>query len=102
MVLEDACVLAGLLPLGTRPDQVNARLRGYEELRKERGEFVARQAELQFVTPELYGLYARSFEMQDKLMYYNAPKVAQDYYNKHFAKEEIQNKTPAFMERAHL
>jgi hypothetical protein len=28
--------------------------------------------------------------MQDFMMHYNAPKVAQDYYDKHFAKKEIE------------
>ncbi|TFK97931.1 FAD/NAD(P)-binding domain-containing protein [Pterulicium gracile] len=101
MVLEDSVVLAGLIPLGTRPDQINQRLRAYEGLRKERGEFVARQAELQAVVPEMRGTYSRSFEMQDKLMFYDAPKVAAEYYQKHFASKE-QKAPAAYLERARL
>lgn len=68
MVLEDSVVLAGLIPLGTRPDQINQRLRAYEGLRKERGEFVARQAELQAVVPEMRGTYSRcEFESRSLL-----------------------------------
>jgi salicylate hydroxylase len=100
MALEDAVVLAGLLPLGTQPSQINARLRGYETLRKKRGEFVARQAEIQAIVPELHGLYGRSFEMQDTLMHYNAPKVAKEYYDRHFAHKE--HRQPMFQARARL
>lgn len=58
MCLEDSVVLAGLLPLGTLPSQVNERIRGYEQLRRKRGEFVARQAELQATVPNMMGAYS--------------------------------------------
>ncbi|TFL02914.1 FAD/NAD(P)-binding domain-containing protein [Pterulicium gracile] len=98
MGLEDACVLAGLLPAGTAPSQVNERLRAFEHLRKDRDEWIAHQSEIQALDPEHWGIFERSHEQQDKMMLYDAPKVAADYYNKHFAHKQA----PAFLESAHL
>lgn len=87
MVLEDATVLAGLLPFGTKPSQVNARLRAYQDLRKLRTEFVAKESQEQTLYPFKRGFYSYSDGFQDFMMHYDAPKVAREYYEKHFAHE---------------
>ncbi|KAJ7783992.1 FAD/NAD(P)-binding domain-containing protein [Mycena maculata] len=86
MAVEDAATLACMLPAGTKAADVPARLRAYQGLRKERDEFVGREALEQMIVPAKRGLYLRSEEMQDFLMGYDAIAVAQEHFKTTFAR----------------
>ncbi|KAJ7228373.1 FAD/NAD(P)-binding domain-containing protein [Mycena pura] len=85
MALEDAATIGCLLPLGTKRDDIPARLEAYQELRKSRGEFVNRESLEQATTPSKRGLYARSKEMQTYMLDFDAIETTQNYYKDHFA-----------------
>ena len=57
--LEDVGALAFLLPAGTRPEDVEGRLRVFQDVRKARAEFVARESIEQTIIPEKQGLFMR-------------------------------------------
>ncbi|KAJ7257814.1 FAD/NAD(P)-binding domain-containing protein [Mycena rebaudengoi] len=59
MALEDAATLGCLIPLGTRREDIPARLKAYYELRKPRGDFVNRESLEQAIKPAKRGLYSR-------------------------------------------
>ncbi|KAJ7196772.1 FAD/NAD(P)-binding domain-containing protein [Mycena pura] len=98
MAIEEAGTLGCLLPLGTTPDEVPARLEAYQALRKERGELVNTESVAQ-ASPEMRGRYIRcgwlfplspswvlkilARELQTKLMQYDVFKVAQEYHDVH-------------------
>ncbi|KAJ7437252.1 FAD/NAD(P)-binding domain-containing protein [Mycena galericulata] len=84
MAVEDAAALGCMLPLGTKREEVMSRLAAYQAVRKERGEFVARESFEQATVSSKGGLYLRSEEMQDLLMGYDAITVAQEHFNKVF------------------
>ena len=50
--LEDVGAVAFLLPAGTRPEDVEGRLRVFQDVRKARAEFVARESIEQAIVPE--------------------------------------------------
>ncbi|KAK7039840.1 FAD/NAD(P)-binding domain-containing protein [Favolaschia claudopus] len=53
--LEDAATLATLLPAGTKPAEVNARLSIFEQLRKPRAEYVSQMSSDAYKPPEEQG-----------------------------------------------
>ncbi|KAJ7857030.1 FAD/NAD(P)-binding domain-containing protein [Mycena leptocephala] len=59
MAIEDAAAIGCLIPLGTRREDIPARLEAYQHLRKSRGEFVNRESLEQATQPSKRGLYAR-------------------------------------------
>ncbi|KAJ7101551.1 FAD/NAD(P)-binding domain-containing protein [Mycena belliarum] len=86
MAIEDAGALGCLLPAGTSRADVPARLKAYETLRKERGEFVGTQSVAQpenLTVGGLAGLEARA-QMEAELRKYDAILVAREYYAAHF------------------
>jgi len=102
MALEDAAAIGCLIPLGTRREDIPARLEAYQHLRKSRGEFVNRESLEQAIQPSKRGLYARckySFhtissgrliksaakDMQEFLIGYDAVGTARKYYDDNFA-----------------
>ncbi|KAJ7879154.1 FAD/NAD(P)-binding domain-containing protein [Mycena leptocephala] len=84
MAIEDAAAIGCLIPLGTRREEIPARLEAYQHLRKSRGEFVNRESLEQATQPSKRGLYARSNEMQTFLIGYDAVGATQTYYREHF------------------
>ncbi|KAK7063529.1 FAD/NAD(P)-binding domain-containing protein [Favolaschia claudopus] len=84
MAIEEAAVLACLLPLGTTREDIPARLEAYQTLRKERGDFVGTESVKQAAVPAKRGEYLRSREMQATMIGYDALKVGQEYYNANF------------------
>ncbi|KAJ6562125.1 FAD/NAD(P)-binding domain-containing protein [Mycena capillaripes] len=84
MAIEEAGALGVLFPPGTAPADVPIRLKAYEELRKERGEFVGLESLEQAQVPAKFGIYGRSMEMQEYLMGYDAIKVAEEYFEQRF------------------
>ncbi|KAJ7123511.1 FAD/NAD(P)-binding domain-containing protein [Mycena epipterygia] len=86
MAIEDAGALGCMLPSGTTPEEVPSRLAAYQDVRKERDEFVTVESFDQATVASKRGLYLRSEEMQDFLMGYDAIAVAQEHFNKTFGK----------------
>ncbi|KAJ7696958.1 FAD/NAD(P)-binding domain-containing protein [Mycena rosella] len=84
MAVEDAGALGCMLPFGTTPQQVPARLAAYQDLRKERDEFVTVESLEQATVPAKRGLFHRSEEMQDLLNGYDAIAAAQEHFKKTF------------------
>ncbi|KAJ7915325.1 FAD/NAD(P)-binding domain-containing protein [Mycena leptocephala] len=84
MAIEDAAAIGCLIPLGTRREEIPARLEAYQHLRKSRGEFVNQESLEQATQPSKRGLYARSNEMQTFLIGYDAVEATQTYYREHF------------------
>ncbi|KAJ7846137.1 FAD/NAD(P)-binding domain-containing protein [Mycena leptocephala] len=84
LAVEEAAMLGCLLPRGTTRDEVPARLEAYQQLRKERGEYVNTESAAQAAVPEKRGTYLRSREMQAFLLEHDAVKTAQEYYDAHF------------------
>ncbi|KAK7045205.1 FAD/NAD(P)-binding domain-containing protein [Favolaschia claudopus] len=84
MALEDAAAIGCLIPSGTKPEDIPKRLEAYEKLRKSRGEFVNRESLEQATVPSKRGVYARSKEMQEFLIGYDAVGTAQNYYAQNF------------------
>ncbi|KAJ7333249.1 FAD/NAD(P)-binding domain-containing protein [Mycena albidolilacea] len=85
MALEDAAAIGCLIQLGTRPEEIPARLEAYQRLRKSRGEFVNRESLEQARQSLKRGLYARSKEMQEFLIGYDAIGTTQKYYSENFS-----------------
>lgn len=77
MGLEDAVALATLLPMGTKLSDIENRLVAYENLRKERAEYVATESLEQQDIPGKRGLYLRSPVMRDKIMGYDIKAEAE-------------------------
>ncbi|KAF7344057.1 FAD/NAD(P)-binding domain-containing protein [Mycena venus] len=85
MALEDAAAIGCLIPLGTRREEIPARLEAYQHLRKSRGEFVNRESLEQATEPSKRGLYARSKDMQEFLIGYDSVQTTQKYFDEHFS-----------------
>ncbi|EIN05354.1 FAD/NAD(P)-binding domain-containing protein [Punctularia strigosozonata HHB-11173 SS5] len=82
MALEDAVVLAALLPPGTRASDVASRLKLYEALRKDRAEFIKTESLEQITVPQKRGLYYRTPEMQTRVMGHDAAQEAREALEK--------------------
>ncbi|KAJ7081830.1 hypothetical protein B0H15DRAFT_447321 [Mycena belliarum] len=87
MAIEDAGALGCLLPLGTTREDIPARLQAYQELRKQRGEFV--QAESNQRAQASGAPKGLSKELQIRLHEYDAIKVAQKLYQDRFGPHSI-------------
>ncbi|KAJ6530286.1 FAD/NAD(P)-binding domain-containing protein [Mycena capillaripes] len=85
MALEDAATIGCLIPLGTRREDIPARLEAYQHLRKSRGEFVNRESLERATEPSKRGLYGRSKDMQEFLMGYDSVATTQKYFDEHFS-----------------
>ncbi|KAJ7494322.1 FAD/NAD(P)-binding domain-containing protein [Mycena galericulata] len=86
MAIEEAAALGFLLPSGTRREDVPARLQAYQDLRKERGDFV-RKGSVEQVTKFTYG-GSRSKDVE-YLIEYDAIKASQEFYQERFGKGSI-------------
>ncbi|KAF7342569.1 FAD/NAD(P)-binding domain-containing protein [Mycena sanguinolenta] len=87
MAIEEAGALGVLFPMGTTPADVPARLAAYQELRKERGEFVGRESLEQATLPAKFGEYPRSLKTQEYLLGYNTIKETQSFFEKTFGSD---------------
>ncbi|KAJ7067359.1 FAD/NAD(P)-binding domain-containing protein [Mycena amicta] len=85
MAIEEAATLGCLLPFGTKAEDVPKRLEAFQELRKERGEFVNRESVAQALPKEKQ---TQTMNQQAKMRMYlvghDAIKVGQEYYEAHF------------------
>ncbi|KAJ7471434.1 FAD/NAD(P)-binding domain-containing protein [Mycena galericulata] len=82
MAIEDAGALGCLLPSGTRREDVPARLQAYQDLRKQRGEFVNRES-IEQVSKKGFDI-VRSKELQSYLLEYNSIKAAETLFQERF------------------
>ncbi|KAJ7501491.1 FAD/NAD(P)-binding domain-containing protein [Mycena galericulata] len=90
MAVEEAAALGVLLPAGTTREDVPDRLRAYETLRKERGEFVRRESLEETQVPSKAGGLQRTEEMRTYLLDYDAVKSAQDYFQERFGSGAVE------------
>ncbi|KAF7348374.1 FAD/NAD(P)-binding domain-containing protein [Mycena sanguinolenta] len=89
MAVEDAGSLACLLPAGTRREDVPVRLEAYQDLRRQRGEFVRTES----VAQASKGFnFVRSREIQRYLLEYDAIKAAEEFYRERFGGDVSQAK----------
>ncbi|KAJ7754155.1 FAD/NAD(P)-binding domain-containing protein [Mycena maculata] len=98
LAIEDAAALGALLPPGTTPAEVPARLAAYEALRKPRGEFVVRESVMGPNKAKWYPkrdgeqdpvVAGSPKEQQAYLMEYDVTKVAAEYYAEKFGRKEV-------------
>ncbi|KAF7321667.1 FAD/NAD(P)-binding domain-containing protein [Mycena kentingensis (nom. inval.)] len=83
MAIEEAATLGCLLPLGTKREDVPARLAAFEKLRKERGEFVNTESVAQAM-PEKRNKYIEERDIQAYLVGHDAIKAGEEYFNQHY------------------
>ncbi|KAJ7624662.1 FAD/NAD(P)-binding domain-containing protein [Roridomyces roridus] len=81
MSIEDGGAIGCLLPAGTRAEDVPACLKAYEELRKERGEFIRAESVDQMVRG--FDLY-KNKELQMKILGYDPIRAVQQFYQEQF------------------
>ncbi|CAK5269513.1 unnamed protein product [Mycena citricolor] len=86
MAIEDGAVLAGLLPLGTTPEQIPARLAAWLDIRKPRAELMSKTSFAQ-IQATIDGNHASVHfeEARVNLMSYDALQTGKDAYQKLFA-----------------
>ncbi|KAJ7470228.1 FAD/NAD(P)-binding domain-containing protein [Mycena galericulata] len=89
MGMEEGGSIAAFFPPGTTRDDVPARLDAFQEHRKGRGEFVARESLEQGKIPAKRGEYGRSKEMQEYVMGYDAIKAAEEYFEERFSQRGL-------------
>ncbi|KAF7320696.1 Amidohydrolase family protein [Mycena chlorophos] len=78
IAIEEAGALGALFPAGTKAEDVEVRLKIYEALRKERGEWVGRESVEQAMVKEKMRLFYRTKEMQEFIFNHDAIKTAQE------------------------
>ncbi|KAJ7778667.1 FAD/NAD(P)-binding domain-containing protein [Mycena maculata] len=83
MAIEEGGALGCLLPVGTRREDIPARLQAYQDLRKERGDFVRKESVDQASKPVAFD---RSLEIQRILLEYDTLKTSQEFYRERFDK----------------
>ncbi|KAJ7480607.1 FAD/NAD(P)-binding domain-containing protein [Mycena latifolia] len=85
MAIEEAGSLGCLLPAGTRREDVPARLEAYQELRRDKGNYVNRES-IEQASRMINGIpWFRSQEVTSNLRDYDAIKAAQKCYDERFA-----------------
>ncbi|KAJ7499867.1 FAD/NAD(P)-binding domain-containing protein [Mycena latifolia] len=91
MAIEEAGSLGCLLPLGTRREDIPARLEAYQDIRKDRGDF-ARKESVEQVARMLSGTgWYKAMEVQNYLREYDAIKATQEYYEERFSSKSLSN-----------
>ncbi|CAK5266190.1 unnamed protein product [Mycena citricolor] len=88
MAIEDAAVLACLLPIGTKREDISARLAVWEEIRKPRADEVAKMSiEQMHVTTGQQGSTIAAVDTRSKLVEYDAIAAGRQAYQVKFAAE---------------
>ncbi|KAJ7355848.1 FAD/NAD(P)-binding domain-containing protein [Mycena albidolilacea] len=87
MAIEEAGALGCLLPAGTRVEDVPGRLEAYQDIRKERGEFVNHESVEQLKSLRRGGPVIRFQEVQAKLVHYDALGAARECYEARFGRK---------------
>ncbi|KAF7336977.1 FAD/NAD(P)-binding domain-containing protein [Mycena venus] len=84
MAIEEGGSIGCLFPAGTKPADVPERLAAYQDIRKERGEFVRTESLEQLSRLKNGGQHGKSQEIQAYLFRYDAIDVAQACYEERF------------------
>ncbi|KAJ6512855.1 FAD/NAD(P)-binding domain-containing protein [Mycena sanguinolenta] len=92
MAIEDAGAIECLFPAGTRPKDVPERLKAYQDLRKERGEFVNTGSVEQLKHLQSGGAFGRVHAVGLARLYgYDTIKTAQQCYEERFGNKAPTN-----------
>ncbi|KAJ6512897.1 FAD/NAD(P)-binding domain-containing protein [Mycena sanguinolenta] len=92
MAIEDAGAIGCLFPAGTRPKDVPERLKAYQDLRKERGEFVSNGSVEQLKHLKSGGGIGRFHSVSLAQLYgYDTIKAAQECYEERFGNKSSAN-----------
>ncbi|KAF8179555.1 FAD/NAD(P)-binding domain-containing protein [Mycena galopus ATCC 62051] len=84
MAVEEGGSIGCLFPTGTRPEDVPQRLKAYQDIRKQRGEFVRNESAEQLRNLMCGGPIVRYQEIQSTLLQYDALATARDCYEERF------------------
>ncbi|KAF7336870.1 FAD/NAD(P)-binding domain-containing protein [Mycena venus] len=84
IAMEEASTLGCLLPPGTRREDIPERLQAYQDIRKERGEFVRTESVEQLKRLMDGGRLIRYQEIQSTLLQYDAIGAARKCYEERF------------------
>ncbi|CAK5269576.1 unnamed protein product [Mycena citricolor] len=86
MAIEDAAVLACLLPIGTRREDISARLAVWEEIRKPRADFVNKKSieQMDVITAGQQAAAIAERDMRSKLAEYDAIAAGTQAYQAKF------------------
>ncbi|KAJ7669536.1 hypothetical protein DFH06DRAFT_1469107 [Mycena polygramma] len=84
MAVEEAGALGCLLPAGTRREDVPARLVAYEDIRKQRGEYIGTESVDQVHKIVHGGALVQSLEIQATLLEYDVIGASRKCYNERF------------------
>lgn len=104
MAIEEAGSLGCLFPAGTHPEEVPERLKAYQDIRKDRGDFVNHQSVEQLKSLRRGGPFVRCMwkgiesgfvltfrfadqEIQTQLIYYDALEAARECYETRFGRK---------------
>ncbi|KAF7374522.1 FAD/NAD(P)-binding domain-containing protein [Mycena sanguinolenta] len=92
MAIEDAGAIGCMFPAGTRPKDVPERLKAYQDVRKERGEFVNTGSVEQLQHLKSGGSFGRVNTVGMARLYgYDTIKTAQQCYQERFGKKPLTN-----------
>ncbi|KAJ7845275.1 FAD/NAD(P)-binding domain-containing protein [Mycena olivaceomarginata] len=84
MAIEEAGSLGCLFPAGTSPEDVPERLKAYQDIRKDRGDFVNHESVEQLKSLRRGGPVVRYQEIQAQLVHYDALGAARECYEARF------------------
>ncbi|KAJ6600878.1 hypothetical protein B0H10DRAFT_692113 [Mycena sp. CBHHK59/15] len=84
MAIEEAGILGSLLPVGTKREDIEGRLKGYQTLCKSRADYVSTESVEQTTEPSKRGQYFRSQELQAFILEYDAIQSGREFYREHF------------------
>ncbi|KAF7342964.1 FAD/NAD(P)-binding domain-containing protein [Mycena venus] len=89
MAVEEGGSLGCLFPTGTRPEDVPQRLKAYQDIRKQRGEFVRNESAEQLKNLMCGGPVVRYRDIQPTLLQYDALATARDCYEERFGDKSL-------------
>ncbi|KAF7342970.1 FAD/NAD(P)-binding domain-containing protein [Mycena venus] len=89
MAVEEGGSIGCLFPTGTRPEDVPQRLKAYQDIRKQRGEFVRNESAEQLKNLMYGGPVVRYREIQSTLLQYDALATARDCYEERFGDKSL-------------
>ncbi|KAJ7357989.1 FAD/NAD(P)-binding domain-containing protein [Mycena albidolilacea] len=87
MAIEEAGSLGCLFPAGTHPEDVPERLKAYQDIRKDRGDFVNHESVEQLKSLRRGGPVVRYQAIQAQLVHYDALGAARECYETRFGRE---------------
>ncbi|KAJ7933491.1 hypothetical protein B0H13DRAFT_709139, partial [Mycena leptocephala] len=89
MAIEDAGAIGCLFPAGTAREDIPSRLQAYQDIRKQRGEFVGTESVEQLSRVMQGGAALFRRDIQSYLFGYDAISVAQECYDERFGDKSL-------------